>query len=116
MEPVGKFLGKVVRTIDRPEAALAWLAGSWSTIVGKTLAAHTRPVRCQSGCLEVAADGRGWRKQLESMKREFCARVNEAWGASLIREIKFVAARPGLKRVPRELDNEHTPFVRRRKG
>jgi hypothetical protein len=49
------------------------------------------------------------------MKREFRARVNEAWGANLIREIRFVAAKPGPKRVPREFDNEHTPFVRRRK-
>jgi len=116
MDRAGEILGKVVRRIDRPEAALAWLTGSWTTIVGETLAAHTRPVRCQSGCLEVAADGKGWRKQLESMKREFCGRVNQAWGGNLICEIKFVAAKPGPKRVPRELDNEHTPFVRKRRG
>jgi hypothetical protein len=53
---------------------------------------------------------------MESMKVEFCTRVNQAWGGNLIREIKFVAGKPGPKRVPRELDNEHTPFVRRRKG
>jgi len=116
MERAGEFLGKVVRKLDRPEASLAWLIGSWATVVGKTLAAHTRPVRYNAGCLEVAADGKGWRKQLESMKSEFRARVNEAWGGNLIREIKFVAAKPGPKRVPRELDNKHTPFVRRRKG
>ncbi len=116
MERAGDFLGRVVRRLDRPDAALAWLTSSWPTVVGKTLAAHTRPVRCQGGCLEVSADGKGWRKQLESMKREFCARVNEAWGGNLVREIKFVAAKPGPKRVPREFDNEHTPFVRRRKG
>ncbi len=115
MERAGEFLGKVVRKLERPEASLAWLKGSWSTIVGKTLAAHTRPIRFENGCLEVAADGKGWRKQLEGMKREFCARVNEAWGKNLIREIKFVAAKPGPK-VSREFDNEHTPFVRRRKG
>ena len=110
------MLEKVVRQIERSEGALAWLTSSWTTIVGKTLAAHTRPVRCREGYLEVAADGKGWRKQLESMKREFCARVNQTWGKNLIREIKFIAAKPGLKRVPRELDNEHTPFVRKRKG
>ena len=87
--------------IERSEAALAWLTRSWSTIVGKTLAAHTRPVRYQGGYLEVASDGKGWRKQLESMKQEFRARVNQAWGGNLIREIKFVAAKPGL--VPHEL-------------
>jgi predicted nucleic acid-binding Zn ribbon protein len=116
MDRAGEVLGKIVRRMDRPEATLAWLTGSWTTIVGKTVAAHTRPIRCQNGCLEVAADGKGWRNQLESMKSDFCARLNQAWGGNLIREIKFVAARPGPKRVSRELDNEHTPFVRRRKG
>ena len=84
MDRVGEVLGKIVRRMDRPEATLAWLTGSWTAIVGKTLAAHTRPIRCQNGCLEVAADGKGWRKQLESMKREFCSRVNQAWGGNLI--------------------------------
>ncbi|HVB57272.1 MAG TPA: DUF721 domain-containing protein [Candidatus Acidoferrales bacterium] len=115
MEKAGEFLGRVVRRLERPEAALAWLTSSWAAVVGKTLAAHTRPVRCESGCLEVSADGKAWRKQLESMKSEFCARVNQAWGGNLVHEIKFVAAKPGPKRVSREMDNEHTPFVRRRK-
>ena len=50
------------------------------------------------------------------MKPEFSARVNQAWGGRLVREIKFVAAKPGPKRIPRELDNEHTPFIRKRRG
>ena len=116
MGRAAQILVKAVRRIERSEAALAWLTRSWSTIVGKTLAAHTRPVRCQGGYLEVASDGKGWRKQLGSMKQEFCARVNQAWGGNLIREIKFVAAKPGPKRVTHELDNEHTRFVRKRKG
>ena len=33
----------------------------------------------------------------------------------LLRMVKFVAAKPGPKRISRELDNEHTPFVRRGK-
>ena len=65
--------------------------------------------------VEIAADGKGWRKQLESMKSEFCTRINQAWGGRLVREIKFVS-KPGPRRVPRELDNEHTPFVRKRRG
>lgn len=111
-----EVLGRVVRRIERSKTALAWLTRSWSTIVGKTLAAHTRPVRFQGGYLEVASDGKGWRKQLGSMKQEFRARVNQSWGGNLIREIKFVAAKPGPRRLPRELDNEPAPFVRKRKG
>ena len=102
--------------MKRPEAALAWLTSAWPTVVGKTLAAHTRPVRCGSGCLEISADGKAWQKQLEAMQSEFCAQVNCSWGGNLVREVKFVAARPGPRNVSRELDNNHTPFVRRRRS
>lgn len=115
MDHAGEILGRVVRKMNRPEAALAWLRSSWTVIVGKTLAAHTHPIRCQNGSLEIAADGKGWRKQLDGMKTEFCARINQAWGGSLVREIKFLS-KPGPKRVAREFDNEHTPFVRKRRG
>jgi predicted nucleic acid-binding Zn ribbon protein len=113
MQRAGEFLGRVVRRLERPEAALAWLAGSWPSVVGKALAAHTRPVRCAAGRLEIAADRRAWQKQLEEMKREICARVNQAWGGDLVHEVKLVATEPDSNRVPPEANNEHTPFVRR---
>lgn len=116
MKKAGDILGRVVRKLDRPEAALAWLSTSWANIVGKALAAHTRPLRCEKGCLEVAADSKAWQKQLEQMAQDFQVRINQAWGGTLIREVKFVARKPGPKRIPYELDNEHTPFIRRRKS
>jgi len=116
MERAGEFLGRVVRRLDRPDATLAWLVGAWPTIVGQALAAHTRPVQCREGRLEVAADASAWRAQLEPMTREFCARINRAWGGNLVREVRFVTAKPGPHGIPRELDNEHIPFVRRRKS
>ncbi|HUJ29645.1 MAG TPA: DUF721 domain-containing protein [Candidatus Acidoferrum sp.] len=115
MKKAGDILGRVVRKLDRPEAALAWLSSSWPRIVGKALAAHTRPLRCEKGHLEITADSKAWQKQLEHMTQDFVARINQAWGGNLIREVKFVPAKPGPKRIPYELDNEHTPFVRRRK-
>ena len=114
MERAGKFLGRALRGLDKPEAALAWLDSAWPRVVGKILAAHTKPVRCEGGRLEIVADGKAWQKQLESMKKEFCERVNQAWGGGLVREVKFIS-KPGPKRS-RELDNEHTPFIRSRKG
>ena len=114
MERAGNFLGGALRRMKKPEAALAWLSTAWPSIVGKTLAAHTHPTRCDSGRLEIAADAKAWRNQLESMKAEFCARVNQAWGGNLVREVKFVT-KPGPRRLSREADNDHTPFIRRRK-
>ena len=126
MHKAGDLLGGAVRRMKRPEATIAWLASSWPTIVGKTLAARTRPLRCENGRLEIAADHKDWKSQLEPMTQEFCARINQAWGGKLVKEVKFVAtprttsksndgAKPGLKRATRESDNEHLPFIRRRK-
>jgi len=115
MERAGDILGKAMRRMNRPEASLAWLSGAWPSIVGESLATHARPVRCYGGCLELATDGKAWQQQLEAMKREFCGRINEAWGGSLVREVKFVAKKNGA-RPPHETDNEHLPFIRRRRS
>jgi len=116
MQRAGEFLGRAVRRLDDPSAALAWLTAAWSEIAGAALAAHTRPLRCEKQHLEIATDGNAWRKQLEGMTQEFCARINQGWGAVLVREVKLVddssAARAAIS--PAE-DNAHTPFVRRRK-
>jgi predicted nucleic acid-binding Zn ribbon protein len=116
MERAGNFLGRVVRRLERPEAALAWLSAAWPGIVGNALASRTRPIRCESGRLEIAAESKAWRKQLDEMKREFCARINQSWGGPLIREVKFTAEKPAPKHICHEMNNEHTPFIRRRKS
>jgi predicted nucleic acid-binding Zn ribbon protein len=114
MERAGDFLGGMLRQMKRPEAAVAWLAGVWPAVVGSTIAAHTRPVKCVAGRLEVATDGKSWQTQLETMSAEFCAQVNRNWGGNLVREIRFVpATRSG--HISHEFNNDHTPFVRRRK-
>lgn len=113
-----------MRRLDRPEAGLAWLSSAWPSIVGAALAAHTRPTRCVAGCLDLAVDGKAWRQQLEPMQRELCGRINSAWGGNLVREVKLIAAKRVLcgptgtapKRLPHEADNEHTPFIRRRRS
>jgi predicted nucleic acid-binding Zn ribbon protein len=127
MDKAGDLLGGAVRRMKRPEATSAWLSSAWPTIVGKMLATHTRPLRCEGGRLEIAADRKEWKSQLEPMKQEFCARINQAWGGKLVTEVKFVATprgaikgvsgdgKPGLKAAARESDNEHLPFIRRRK-
>src|SRR5579863_5460804 len=121
MDRAGEFLGTVLRRLDRPEATLAWLTSAWPSIVGAALAAHTRPTRCNNKCLELIADGKAWQSQVETMQRQFCGRVNQAWGGTLVREVRFVSAQPtaapagpGPTRASLETDNAHLPFIRRR--
>jgi predicted nucleic acid-binding Zn ribbon protein len=114
MQKAGEILGDALRQLNRPEAALAWLTSAWPNIVGPALAAHTRPVGSINGRLELLADSKIWQQQLESMQRELCNRVNQSWGASLVREVAFVTSNPGPK-LSHEADNEHIPFIRRRR-
>jgi|ERR1700735_2886595 predicted nucleic acid-binding Zn ribbon protein len=117
MEKAGDFLGKMLRRLDCPKAVLPWVSSAWPSIVGAALAAHTRPLRLKAGCLELSADSKPWQKQLETMQRELCARVNESWGAALIHEVKFVASAPSVvPAISLESDNNHIPFIRRRRG
>jgi len=113
MERAGEFLGRVVHRLKQPDATFAWLASAWPRVVGPALAAHTRPVRCIGDRLELTADGKAWQRQLETMQGELCGRINQAWGGSLIGEVKFVAPPQGIRH---EADNEYRPFIRRRRG
>ena len=116
MEKAGNLLGRVAKQLQKPEATIGWLSAAWPSIVGKTLAARTRPVRLRDGYLEIAADGKAWQKQLDALKNEFCQRINQAWGGGLVRQVKFVVEKPGpQKSIRRELDNEHLPFIRKRR-
>ena len=126
MEKAGDFLGRAVRQLDRPEAALAWLVGAWPAVAGQAIADHTTPLRCEQGRLELAADGKAWQQQLEPMRREIRDRINRAWGSTLVREVKFVAPNsaaratsefpaPDSPHLSHEADNNHTPFIRRRR-
>jgi predicted nucleic acid-binding Zn ribbon protein len=115
MEKAADILGAAMRRMQQPEATMAWLAGTWATIVGDQLAAHTRPVALSGGLLEVQTSGADWQNQLESMGNQFRDKINRAWGGSLVHELRFVAARPAAGTVSKAEDNQHTPFVRKRK-
>jgi predicted nucleic acid-binding Zn ribbon protein len=109
MERAGEILGPALRRLGKPETAMVWLEAMWPALVGEKLAAHTRPLRLASGTLEISADTAEWQNELESMAEEFRRKINGAWGSSLLRQLQFKRVR---KAVPREEDNDHTPFVR----
>jgi hypothetical protein len=112
MKPIVEILGPALRRASRRGSAMSWLAGAWPAIVGTRLGERTRPQKLADGVLDVAVNGKEWRAELEGVAAEFAGRVNAAWGGSLVRQVRFATARPVGRRLPRSLDNEHTPFVR----
>ncbi|MGH9717690.1 MAG: DUF721 domain-containing protein [Candidatus Acidiferrales bacterium] len=113
MDRAGDFLSNVIRRINRPDATLAWIESAWPSIVGAQIAAHTRPLRCAGGRLELSADTPAWQTQISRMEQDLRARINSAWGTTLVRELKFVPSEAKAP-IPHEFDNSHTPFIRRR--
>jgi len=112
MKPIAEILAPALRQAARRGSAMSWLAGAWPAIVGARLGERTRPQRLAGGVLDVSVKGKEWRVELEGVASEFAGRVNAAWGSSLVRQVRFASARPPGRRLPRSLDNEHTPFVR----
>jgi Dna[CI] antecedent, DciA len=110
MERAADFLGATMRRMGHPQSPLAWLRGVWPSLVGEPFSAHTRPKYYFSGVLEVSVSGDGWEAQLESLDAPLRERINRAWGADLVRVIKFAPA--PATRLRHELDNNYTPFVR----
>ena len=115
MQKANDILGRAMRRMAKPEAVQAWLNAAWPGIVGAKLAAHTRPLRCAGGLLEIATSSKEWLHQLDCMKEDFRSKINDSWGTSLIREVRFVPERPGPNRIRHEHDNDYTPFVRAKK-
>jgi hypothetical protein len=79
-------------------------------MVGRRLAAHTRPVAWVKGRVDVAVDEPGWHSQLESMAKDVRKQVNSWWGSELLREVRFVpekARRPRPAAEPEK--NARTP-------
>jgi hypothetical protein len=114
MEKASEILSAAMRQMRQPEATIAWLAGTWASIVGDQIAAHTRPVALTGGLLEIRTSGTDWQKQLEGMASEFRDKINRAWGGRLVHELCFATAMPSAGTVSKEEDNQHTPFVRKR--
>lgn len=53
----------------------AWLV--WDKIVGDQIAARARPLRLRKGVLEIAVDHPVWMQQLQMMKVQILARIQE---------------------------------------
>ena len=64
----------------------------WDALVGPTLARHAQPVRLRRGVLLVAVDSAEWMHELQYLKHDLCARVNERLGRNAVREIFLVLA------------------------
>jgi predicted nucleic acid-binding Zn ribbon protein len=110
MKRAGEILAPLMRRLMARDAPLPWLEGSWKSIVGSRLAAHTRPVKLSNGVLEISADSLEWKNQLKDMVDEFPRRINAAWSGRLVEKALIILD----ARLEADAEAERNPFVRLR--
>ena len=64
----------------------------WADVVGPQIAARSEPVSFNRGTLTVAVPEAAWRQELTLEKERLTARLNQALGKNVVRDIYFVAA------------------------
>ncbi len=93
MERADKGLWSALRRVAQPEKPLDLLIAVWPLMVGRRLAAHTRPVSWNKGRVHVAVENPEWRRQLEGLGQDVQKQINRWWGTDLVHEVRFVLAR-----------------------
>lgn len=111
----------------------------WRDVVGRHIADHAQPSSLRRGLLRVRADSPVWASEIGYLGEEIRARVNEAAGCDLVREVRVwtgpapmagssdpgegvrTAAGGGPERVPAEdpvegLGRARAAWARRRRG
>jgi hypothetical protein len=104
MEQVKDILGPLLRRLGAREEPLPWLTAAWKFLVGRELAAHTRPLRWRNGLLEIAVSSPEWERQVASMTSQIGERINTAGCGLRVEKVQVVPAPP----------QERNPFVRTR--
>ncbi len=69
-------------------AAIGSVFGRWAEIVGRDLAAHTRPDAFADGELAVTADSTAWATQVRLLAPQLVRRLNAELGDGTVRRVK----------------------------
>ncbi len=85
---IGDLLRSLLRQqglAGKMEEYRAWQV--WDAVVGPQIATRARPIRLREGVLEVRVEQAVWMQQLQLMKPQILARLNERLGSAVIKDI-----------------------------
>lgn len=93
--PLSDSLDRVAASLGVPKATtLTSVFTAWESVVGESLAAHTRPQSLVEGVLVVAVEEPAWATQLRWLESDLLGRLGGVAGADAVRRIEVVV-RPG---------------------
>ncbi len=71
----------------RMKGYAAWMV--WAKAVGDTIAQQAQPAFMRGGVLFVKCSSSAWMQQLQFMKAQICAQLNQLLGKEVIKDIRF---------------------------
>ena len=89
-----QHIGKILKTViessrQDSDAQLVRIWDLWDEVVGKVVAENAQPEAFKGTLLVVRVGSSPWAHQLQFMKSDIIAKVNEALGGDFISEIRF---------------------------
>ncbi len=89
-EHIGSILADVLKAYRREsDGELVAVWGVWEDIVGDVIAQNARPAAFKGSILLVHVSSSTWVHQLQFLKKEMIAKLNQALGKALIDDLKF---------------------------
>lgn len=87
---IGSVLGEVLKKCRREtDVELVQVWQIWDEMVGKVIAQNARPAAFKGRLLLVHVSSSTWIHQLQFLKKEIIAKLNQALGQTLIEDLKF---------------------------
>jgi len=87
---IGSIIDDVLKSYSRePDGELLRVWHVWDSIVGDIISKNTKPAAFKGRILLVHVTSSTWVHQLQFLKEEMIAKLNEALGKSLIDDLKF---------------------------
>jgi predicted nucleic acid-binding Zn ribbon protein len=98
-QPLASAIGGLLDTQGwQQRAAIGSVFGRWAEIVGRDLAAHTRPDSFADGELAVTADSTAWATQVRLLAPVLVKRLNAELGDGSVRRVKVRGPAPPRQR------------------
>ncbi|MBC8432817.1 MAG: DUF721 domain-containing protein [Desulfobacterales bacterium] len=87
---IGNVIGNVLRSYrHEADEGLAQIWNLWDRAVGENIAKNARPEAFKGKLLLVNVTSSAWAHELQFLKSDIIAKVNEVLGKVLVEEIKF---------------------------
>jgi len=81
----------------------------WNEVVGKHVAANAQPTQIENGRMSVIVSDSIWLTELNLLRMQYIAKINEQLGAEIVKEIEFKIGevnKPSERTPPRSIEVE----------